>query len=401
MQSSLEKLRKLFRLEHENGYSNTAVIGGLANILSYWEGEARNTNIPEETVQAVASTLMSYAGRSPEDRSESLKALWKSILTANPEETSPRIQLQVQPSKPVAANSSPKPTPSNPNPTSVPIETSVAFQEQEPPNSQSPKEHPEHPSQAPVNLNPAIPVPQTSHLPRHLPGRADSRPGANTSKRPIALNASLTVLAGVGPRHASMLTRLGLNTLGDMLYNFPRRYDDYSQLKPIRDLFYGQDVTVIGEVTLVNTRPLRGGKMTIIEVVINDGTGGLRLTWFNQPWLANRLKVGDAISVSGRVEQYLGRLVMNSPDWEPVEAENLSTNRIVPVYPLTANVTQKWLRKLMSQVVYILGSPVDRSLTGYHPSSRLAPGPGHGPVSGALSGFYGKSASRSSAPRLR
>ena len=148
-----------------------------------------------------------------------------------------------------------------------------------------------------------------------------------------------------------MLTRLGLNTLGDMLYNFPHRYEDYSQLKPIRDVFYGQQVTVIGEVSMVNSHPLRGGKMTITEAVINDGTGGLRLTWFNQPWLTNTLKVGEAISVSGKVEQYLGRLVMNSPDWEPVEVENLHTNRIVPIYPLTANVTQKWLRKLMHQVV--------------------------------------------------
>ena len=91
--------------------------------------------------------------------------------------------------------------------------------------------------------------------------------------------------------------------------------------------------------------------MTIIEAVINDGTGGLRLTWFNQPWLTNRLKIGEAISVSGVVEQYLGRLVMNSPDWEPVEVENLHTNRIVPIYPLTANVTQKWMRGLMHQVI--------------------------------------------------
>ena len=148
-----------------------------------------------------------------------------------------------------------------------------------------------------------------------------------------------------------MLTRLGLNTLGDMLYYFPRRYDDYSQLKPIRDIFYGQQVTVIGEVVHITSRPLRGGKSTLIEIVINDGTAGLRLNWFNQPWLTNRLKAGDAISVSGKVEQYLGRLVMNNPDWEPVEVENLHTNRIVPVYPLTANVTQKWLRKLMYQVV--------------------------------------------------
>ncbi len=148
-----------------------------------------------------------------------------------------------------------------------------------------------------------------------------------------------------------MLSRLGLHTLGDMLYNYPHRYDDYSQLKPIRELFYGQQVTVIGTVTFTGSRQARGGRMHIFEVVINDGTGGLRLAFFNQPWLANRIKEGDAISVSGKVEQYLGRVVMNGPDWEPVEVENLHTNRIVPVYSLTQNVTQKWLRKLMFQVV--------------------------------------------------
>jgi len=166
-------------------------------------------------------------------------------------------------------------------------------------------------------------------------------------------------LAGVGPRHAQTLTKLGLHTLGDMLYYFPRRYDDYSQLKPIHRLFYGDEITVIGTVQTVSSRPVRGGASsvmvgkspTITEAIINDGTGSLRLTWFNQPWIANRLQSGDSISVSGRIDQYLGRLVMNSPDWEPVEVENLHTNRIVPIYPLTANITQKWLRARMKDVV--------------------------------------------------
>ena len=341
MQSSLEKLRKLFRLEHTNGYTNTAVIGGLANILNFWEGEARNEYIPEELIQAVVATLRAYADQVPADRLESLKALWKQVQARYPE--------AIPPKKPAPSELPPSPA-EGPvqNPPSQPIPPPAGDPLQaDPPEPPAPDEFPSLPPVAP-DTKPASPArPQ----PRPIPSRADSRPGGVTSKRPIALNASLTVLAGVGPRHASMLTRLGLYTLGDMLYNFPRRYDDYSQLKPIRDVFYGQQVTVIGEVTLVNNRPLRGGKMTITEVVINDGTAGLRLTWFNQPWLANRLKAGDAISVSGKIEQYLGRLVMNGPDWEPVEVENLHTNRIVPVYPLTANVTQKWLRTLMHQVV--------------------------------------------------
>jgi ATP-dependent DNA helicase RecG len=136
-----------------------------------------------------------------------------------------------------------------------------------------------------------------------------------------------------------------------MLYYFPRRYDDYSQLKPIKSLWYGEQVTVIGVVQSVYSRPIRGGKAQLVEVILEDGTGALRLSWFNQPWIANRLHKGDAIAVSGKIDQYLGRLVMNNPDWEAVEADHLNTNRIVPVYSLTAKITQKWLRRLMKQVV--------------------------------------------------
>jgi len=354
MHQSIEKLRKFFRLEHENGYANTAVIGGLANALNLWEGEARNDKLPEEIVQATSATLRAYSDLDPASRLESLKSLWKQILEKVPEAALQKRPVHTkadhQPPQPqrTPAQVAPLPVPEPEAPPAVPAEAVVqgVSAAEEKPDSVTPEQ---------AQTSAAIPVKPatapTTRPARVVPGRAEARPGGVTSKRPIALNASLTVLAGVGPRHAAMLTRLGLNTLGDMLYNFPHRYEDYSQLKPIRDVFYGQSLTVIGEVTMVNSHPLRGGKMTITEAVINDGTAGLRLTWFNQPWLTNTLKVGEAISVSGKVEQYLGRLVMNSPDWEPVEVENLHTNRIVPIYPLTANVTQKWLRKLMHQVV--------------------------------------------------
>jgi ATP-dependent DNA helicase RecG len=300
MLPSLEKLRKFFRLEHQNGYSNNAVIGGLSKMLDYWEAEARNDAIPEEIIQAVAGRLRDYGGLSPESRAESLKGVWKRIQEQYPEVANESQRTQT-PAGPVPAKSRP-PTP-KPRPASPPD------------------------------------------------GRAATAPGGKTSQTPVALNASLTVLSGVGPRHAQTLSKLGMHTLGDMLYYFPRRYDDYSQLKPIKGLWYGEQVTVIGSVQSVHSRPVRGGKMQLTEAIIGDGTGALRLSWFNQPWIANRLKVGEAISVSGKVEEYLGRLVMNNPDWEPVEIDNLHTNRIVPIYPLTANITQKWLRRLMNQVV--------------------------------------------------
>ncbi len=348
MQSSIEKLRKFFRLEQDTGFTNKAVIGGLENIIDLWEGEARNDKLPEEVVQATSSTLHSYAGQTPAERLASLKSLWQLITEKVPD---------AAPGKKTAAS---KPIESTPQPASVPDNIPKITEAGSPPLLLTNGLKPEHDSPGEIKtpkpgIESQVSGTSTQVTPRRpaksIPGRAEKSPGGVTSKRPIALNASLTVLAGVGPRHAAMLSRLGLNTLGDMLYNFPHRYEDYSQLKPIRDVFYGQALTIIGEVTMVTSRPLRGGRKSITEAVINDGTAGLRLTWFNQPWLTNRLKVGEAISVSGKVEQYLGRLVMNNPDWEPVEVENLHTNRIVPIYSLTANVTQKWLRKLMNQVV--------------------------------------------------
>ncbi len=320
MLPSLEKLQKFFRLEHESGYQNRAVIGGLAKILDFWVSEARSEGVPEEIIEAVVSRLNAYQALPPQGRSDSLRGLWKRIKTLSGEgetETAapPRVEHGAR---------------------------------QKPPAPPAAKTAESHPKDA-ASPQPA-PTPAPPPAPRR-PSRAEQTPGAQTSQTPAALNAPLTVLPGVGPKNAQSLEKLGLRTLGDMLYYFPRRYEDYSQLKPINRLWYGEQVTVIGVVQSIISRPVRGGKMQIIEVIISDGTAALRLTWFNQPWLANRLKEGASISVSGKVEQYLGRLVINNPDWEYVEAENLHTRRIVPIYALTANITQKWLRQQMNNVV--------------------------------------------------
>jgi len=100
MQSSIEKLRKFFRLEHENGYTNKAVIGGLANVLSLWEGEARNDKLPEEIVQATSASLHAYADQTPAERLESLKVLWKQILEKVPEAALGKKQASVKPVQP-------------------------------------------------------------------------------------------------------------------------------------------------------------------------------------------------------------------------------------------------------------------------------------------------------------
>src|SRR5258706_1102503 len=350
MQPSLEKLRKFFRLEHENGYANTAIIGGLAKMLDFWEGEARADGIKEEVIQAVVQRLRSYDGLSSQSRADALKGLWKRIGDTYPDtQQRPRQNPPEGQSKPpdiqAPREEQQKPSP----PASQPQADSP---KQESPRSEQREQKPRPPVQP----------------------RSEAVAGAKTSATPAALEAKLTVLQGVGPRHAETLAKLGMYTLGDMLYYFPRRYDDYSQLKPIKDLFYSEQVTVIGTIQSVHTRPIRGGKASIIETIISDGTGGLRLSFFNQPWLANRFKQGDAISVSGKIDQYLGRLVMNSPDWESVDVENLHTNRIVPIYSLTEKINQKWLRNLMKQVIeYWAPNVADALPESVRNSARVVP----------------------------
>lgn len=318
MYPSLEKLQKYVRLEAKNGYDNKAVIGGLASMLETWEAEARNDGVAEEIIQAVTGRLRDYERLSPESRKVTLFGVGNRIKREYPE-------LGEE-----------KPLPAQPEPAAAQKES-----------AEPETEHPQH--RAGDEKGKQAKTRERPHRP--APPRSESAPGAQSSETPLALNASLTVLQGIGPRNAKQLEKLGLYTLQDMLYNFPRRYDDYSELKPIKALWYGERVTVIGAIQSVHGRPIRGGKSHLTEVVIGDGTGALRLTWFNQPWLTNRFKKGMSLSVSGKIDQYLGRLQMNSPDWEMVETENLHTNRIVPIYSLTAKITQKWLRKIMNQVV--------------------------------------------------
>ena len=167
----------------------------------------------------------------------------------------------------------------------------------------------------------------------------------------INLSAPVTVIPGVSKQKAAILARLGLNTLEDVLYYFPRRYDDYSRMKPINRLTYGEEVTVLGTIVAVQTRPIRGGKSQLTEAVLSDGTGTLRLSWFNQPWREKTLHQGDQVTVSGKLDMYLGRLVMNMPEVEELEKEHLHTSGIIPVYSLTSSISQKQLRSIIHEAV--------------------------------------------------
>ena len=148
---------------------------------------------------------------------------------------------------------------------------------------------------------------------------------------------------------AERLARLDIHTIYDLLYTLPRRHDDYTLMKPINRLQYGEQVTVIGTVWEMRARHTRSGEMS--QAVVSDGTGRVQVTWFNQPWVAQQLPAGAQVVIRGKVDQYLGRPVFNSPQWEPLPLEPLKTQRIVPVYPLTEGLKAHKMREIARQAV--------------------------------------------------
>ncbi len=183
------------------------------------------------------------------------------------------------------------------------------------------------------------------------PPSAPRSNGCSTSYQLQAVFAPLTVIQGIGDKNAQKMEKLNLHTIYDLLHYYPRRYNDYSHLTPIRDLKPGDEVTISGALQSIQKRKTKNNRTQIIESIISDGTGSLWITWFNQPWLTNRLNIGTQIVASGKVDTYLGRLCLNNPEWEPINADHLHTNRIVPVYPLTAGIQQKWLRERIYQAI--------------------------------------------------
>jgi ATP-dependent DNA helicase RecG len=138
--------------------------------------------------------------------------------------------------------------------------------------------------------------------------------------------------------------------VSDLLYHIPHRYDDYRTLKPINQLEYGDETTIVGTIWETTSRKIRGGS-TLVSSIVADASGTIEAVWFNQPYLVRQLRAGRQIVLSGKVDEYLGRLMLQSPVWEPLEKELIHTGRMVPIYPLTSGITARWMRRLMKRVV--------------------------------------------------
>jgi ATP-dependent DNA helicase RecG len=298
MGRAFTSLERVIKLESKQGYRNQAVVGGIQQFAALWISQAQEEATDEADLALVEQIAEALGDYEQLPGTEARAAAIASIKE--------KLRLRRQ-----RVDSTPK--------------------------------------QQAAAAQPSTPAPAAEQVAAVEEIAEDTDEDDIIDIDPALLGQPVTVISGVGRVISQRLAGLGLHTIADLLYHFPHRYDDYTLLRPINRVSFGEQVTVIG--TIWETRLRRSRNLKLVESVVTDGTGEIRATWFNQPWLVEKLQAGQQIVLSGTVDQYLGRPVFQNPAWEPLEMEPLRTRRIVPVYPLTEGLSAKRMREIMKRAV--------------------------------------------------
>ena len=295
-----ESLRNILRLEESRGFDDRAVVGGLDKFLERWSSEMAALVAGRESAKQL--TARSYSRMSADERRQ-WAGKWQPVL-----------------------------------------------------NDESPEG-----VQAPVASVPA----KTAKTVANGPGTAANSRDRRKPPAGLTVDSPVTNLRGVYDKTAEKLERLDVKTVRDLLYLFPRRHVDYSMFSKISELSPGEECTLVADVWDVHlVSGGRQGKRKDTEAVLSDETGNLRVIWFGQRYMARTIKPNSRIAVSGKVDVYRGQLVLESPEYELLGQGQAPINvgRLVPVYPLTAGLTGRNLRRIAWQALQEWLGGVDEPL---------------------------------------
>jgi len=166
-----------------------------------------------------------------------------------------------------------------------------------------------------------------------------------------SIHSLVSVIPKIGPKYKEILKKLEIYTVGDLLYHFPFRYDDFSKIKKINELEDGESVTIEATVNnLTNIFTRNGKKLT--KVTAQDFTGKIDIIWFNQQYIKTMITEGDTYFFSGKAEKYNNKITLIAPSFEiKKDSTSINTGRLVPVYPETLGVSSKYLRSKIFEVI--------------------------------------------------
>ena len=300
-------LGKILALEHQRGYNNRAVQGGLDRFREFWQAEMAARAC--EASDAAFLLLQSYAEMTAEQRAAWVRQWLALIQGEAPEAAASSLSSTIQPEPPASPMRAAPPSARPASPSVLP----------EPPEGRSPS---------------------TSSRPR---------PAFCVPPEGRSVDDPVGQLKGVDVKTAARLERLDVATVRDLLYLFPRRHEDYSSVVTVSEIVPGQECTVIA--TVWESRVLAQGpkgRRKDTEAVLGDETGNVRAIWFGQQYIARTLKPDARIAVSGKPDVFRGQPVFNSPAAYPADSEAaaIHTGRLAPVYPLTEGLRLPALRNL-------------------------------------------------------
>ncbi len=195
------------------------------------------------------------------------------------------------------------------------------------------------------------------------------------SKKTLTLKSDVMYLKGIGPKIAYILNKLGIYTVSDLLYYFPRKHVDYSSRTRIKDLKVGENTTIFGTIKSVEAFTTKNN-LGVVKVKINDSTGSIGLSFFaskSSQYVLERMKAqfpkGSGIMVSGtvKINSYDGLLTFDKPTYSIMDDDilnpsNVNLGRIVPIYPLSENLNIKTLRRAIYNTIQIFKNDIETIL---------------------------------------
>ncbi len=171
-------------------------------------------------------------------------------------------------------------------------------------------------------------------------------------------NASLSKLPRINSDYLKRLEKVGLKTIRDLIFYFPFRYDDFSQIIPIAQIKPEQTVTIQGKILEIKNVRIFRRRMTITEVAIEDKSGAIKAVWFNQPYLSGNLKSDQMVSLSGKaVFSKEGGLQFSNPSYEILRdyKSPVHTAGLIPIYHETEKLSSRWLRWQIKSLLKFVG----------------------------------------------
>ena len=179
----------------------------------------------------------------------------------------------------------------------------------------------------------------------------------------VDLNKDVKYIKGVGPNRVKLLNKLNIFTLKDLITYYPRTYENRGIAKNIIECIDGEETLICG-IACGRVSEIRLKGKTMQKLIIRDETGTATITWFNQSYLKNMFEVGKEYRFYGKISNMFGKVSMTSPVFDK-QGESKNTGKIIPIYPLTYNLSQNIIRKIIQNGLEEINGDLKEVLPDY------------------------------------